>query len=140
MREYFATWDITDCATWVVPSTSGNSSRPSVPSDFPPLQSLDNPELPNNLPELLSSFVGRDEELDEVRTLIDEHRLVTLTGAGGSGKTRLAMQAAAELLDGQGEGVWLVELAPVNDEEWCRSRSRRSSASKTCWTSRRWRR
>ena len=89
---------------------------PSVPSEFPPLQSLDNPELPNNLPELLSSFVGRDEELDEVRTLLGEHRLVVLTGAGGSGKTRLAMQAAAELLDGQGEGVWLVELAPVNDE------------------------
>jgi non-specific serine/threonine protein kinase len=48
--------------------------------------------------------------------LIDENRLVTLTGAGGSGKTRLAMQAAAELLDGQGEGVWLVELASVTDE------------------------
>ncbi len=86
-------------------------------STFPPLKSLDNPELPNNLPELLSSFVGRDEELGEVRALINEHRLVTLTGAGGSGKTRLAMQAAAELLDGQGEGVWLVELASVNDEE-----------------------
>ena len=91
-------------------------ATPSLPSDFPPLQSLDNPELPNNLPELLSSFVGRDEELNEVRTLIDENRLVTLTGAGGSGKTRLAMQAAAELLDGQGEGVWLVELASVTDE------------------------
>jgi predicted ATPase/class 3 adenylate cyclase len=89
----------------------------TVPSEFPPLTSLDNPELPNNLPELLSSFVGRDEELGEVRALINEHRLVTLTGAGGSGKTRLAMQAAAELLDGQGEGVWLVELASVNDEE-----------------------
>ncbi len=89
---------------------------PSVPSEFPPLQSLDNPELPNNLPELLSSFVGRDEELTEVRALLGEHRLVVLTGAGGSGKTRLAMQAAAELLDGDGEGVWLVELASVNDE------------------------
>ncbi len=89
---------------------------PLIPSEFPPLQSLDNPELPNNLPELLSSFVGREEELDEVRTQIDENRLVTLTGAGGSGKTRLAVQAAAELLDGQGEGVWLVELAPVADE------------------------
>jgi predicted ATPase/class 3 adenylate cyclase len=88
----------------------------SIPSDFPELQSLDNPELPNNLPELLSSFVGRDEELNEVRTLIHKNRLVTLTGAGGSGKTRLAMQAAAELLDGQGEGVWLVELASVTDE------------------------
>jgi predicted ATPase/class 3 adenylate cyclase len=89
---------------------------PLIPSEFPPLQSLDNPELPNNLPELLSSFVGRDEELAEVRALLGEHRLVVLTGAGGSGKTRLAMQAAAELLDGDGEGVWLVELASVNDE------------------------
>jgi predicted ATPase/class 3 adenylate cyclase len=92
-------------------------ASPSLPSDFPPLQSLDNPELPNNLPELLSSFVGRDEELTEVRVLIDANRLVTLTGAGGSGKTRLAMQAAAEQLDGEGEGVWLVELASINDEE-----------------------
>src|ERR1700722_5830264 len=88
----------------------------ALPSDFPPLQSLDNPELPNNLPELLSSFVGRDEELNEVRTLIDENRLVTLTGAGGSGKTRLAMQAAAELLDGDGEGVWFGEFASEKDE------------------------
>jgi predicted ATPase/class 3 adenylate cyclase len=91
-------------------------SSATIPSQFPPLQSLDNPELPNNLPELLSSFVGRDEELNEVRTLIHDNRLVTLTGAGGSGKTRLAMQVAAELLDGQGEGVWLVELASVTDE------------------------
>src|ERR1700722_8201312 len=89
---------------------------PLIQPEFPPLQSLDNPELPNNLPELLSSFVGRDEELAEVRALLGEHRLVVLTGAGGSGKTRLAMQAAAELLDGDGEGVWLVELASVNDE------------------------
>ena len=90
---------------------------PAATLDFPPLKSLDNPELPNNLPELLSSFVGRDEELEEVRALIAENRLVTLTGAGGSGKTRLAMQSAAELLDGQGEGVWLVELASINEEE-----------------------
>jgi len=89
---------------------------PSLREEFPSLKSLDNPELPNNLPELLSSFVGRDEELEEVRTLIDQNRLVTLTGAGGSGKTRLAMQSAAELLDGQGEGVWLVELASINDD------------------------
>src|ERR1700722_6395019 len=91
-------------------------ASPSIPSDFPELQSLDNPELPNNLPELLSSFVGRDEELSEVRTLIDQNRLVTLTGAGGSGKTRLAMQAAAELLDGDGEGVWFGEFASEKDE------------------------
>ena len=86
-------------------------------SEFPPLRSLDNPELPNNLPASLSQFVGRRAEIGEVRALILERRLVTLTGAGGSGKTRLALQAAAELLDGTGEGVWLVEMAPIIDPD-----------------------
>lgn len=84
---------------------------------FPPLRSLDNPELPNNLPAYLSAFVGRDAELAEVRELIKSSRLVTLTGAGGSGKTRLALQAAAELVDGTGEGVWFVDLAPISQSE-----------------------
>jgi len=88
-----------------------------VIDEFPPLRSLDNPDLPNNLPALLSSFVGREHELNDVRDLVKDSRLVTLTGAGGSGKTRLAMQSAAELLDGTGEGVWLIELAPVADGE-----------------------
>lgn len=82
---------------------------------FPPLRSLDSPELPNNLPASLSPFVGRVEELAEVVALLGAVRLVTLTGAGGSGKTRLALQAAAEVLDDGDEGVWLVELAPVSD-------------------------
>jgi predicted ATPase/class 3 adenylate cyclase len=86
-------------------------------ADFPPLRSLDNPALPNNLPAQSASFVGRDREISEVRDLVDSSRLVTLTGAGGSGKTRLALQVAADLLDGSGDGVWLVELAPVSDEE-----------------------
>ena len=86
-------------------------------SEFPPLRSLDNPELPNNLPASLSPFVGRGAELAEVRALVLDSRLVTLTGAGGSGKTRLALQAAAELLDGTGEGVWFVELAPISDPD-----------------------
>ena len=84
--------------------------------DFPPLRSLDNPALPNNLPAQPASFVGRTREAAEVRLLVEDHRLVTLTGAGGSGKTRLALQVAAELLDGSGDGVWLVELAPISDE------------------------
>ena len=83
---------------------------------FPPLRSLDNPALPNNLPAQPASFVGRTREVAEVRLLVEDHRLVTLTGAGGSGKTRLALQVAAELLDGSGDGVWLVELAPISDE------------------------
>jgi predicted ATPase/class 3 adenylate cyclase len=85
-------------------------------ASFPPLRSLDNPELANNLPALLSPFIGRHRELSELRELVKESRLVTITGAGGAGKTRLAMQAAAELLDGTGDGVWLVELAPLADE------------------------
>jgi len=73
--------------------------------------------LPNNLPAQLSRFIGRDRELAEVRALVESSRLVTLTGAGGCGKTRLSLQVAAGLLDGSGEGVWLVELAAVLDED-----------------------
>jgi len=86
-------------------------------TDFPPLRSLDNPELPNNLPGFLSAFIGRETELAEIRSLVESSRLVTLTGAGGSGKTRLALQVAAELLDGSGEGVWFVDLATIAEAE-----------------------
>jgi predicted ATPase/class 3 adenylate cyclase len=86
-------------------------------AEFPPLRSLGNPALANNLPAQLSPFVGRDREVAEVRSLVGSSRLVTLTGPGGAGKTRLALQAAANLLDGSGEGVWLVELASVTDED-----------------------
>lgn len=82
-------------------------------ASFPPLRSLDNPELANNLPSSLSSFVGREPELAEVRTLVTSSRLVTLTGPGGSGKTRLALHVAADLLDGSGDGVWFVDFAPL---------------------------
>jgi predicted ATPase/class 3 adenylate cyclase len=88
-----------------------------LPADFPPLKSLGSPELRNNLPQLVSSFVGRDTELDGVRRLVQESRMVTLTGPGGSGKTRLALQVAAELVDGTGDGVWLVELASLRDPD-----------------------
>ena len=84
-------------------------------AEFPPLSSLDNPELPNNLPCVLSAFIGRAHELAEVRDLIRSARLITLTGAGGSGKTRLALQAAAELIGTTSDGVWLAELAQVTD-------------------------
>ena len=72
---------------------------------FPPLRSLGNPALPNNLPTQLSAFIGREREVAEVRALVESSRLVTLTGAGGCGKTRLGLQVAAELLDGSGDGV-----------------------------------
>jgi len=90
---------------------------PGLQSEFPPLRSLDNPALPNNLPAQQAGFVGRGRELSELRRLVKDSRLVTLTGAGGAGKTRLAIQLAAELLDGSGDGVWLVELAPVSNED-----------------------
>jgi predicted ATPase/class 3 adenylate cyclase len=84
---------------------------------FPPLRSLGNPALLNNLPAQPSAFVGRARELADVRAQVESSRLVTLTGAGGCGKTRLGLQAAAGLLDGSGDGVWLVELAAVTDPE-----------------------
>jgi predicted ATPase/class 3 adenylate cyclase len=87
-----------------------------LPAGFPPLRSLGNPALPNNLPAQLSAFIGRYRELAEVRALVESSRLVTLTGAGGCGKTRLGLQVAAELLDGSGDGVWLAELAAVTDQ------------------------
>jgi predicted ATPase/class 3 adenylate cyclase len=88
-----------------------------LPAGFPPLRSLGNPALPNNLPAQLSAFIGRDREVAEVRGLVESSRLVTLTGAGGCGKTRLGLQVAAELLDGSGDGVWLAELAAVTDQD-----------------------
>jgi predicted ATPase/class 3 adenylate cyclase len=86
-----------------------------LPDTFPQLASLDNPELPNNLPGLLSTFIGRDAELKRLAGLLGESRLVTLTGAGGCGKTRLALQAAAEQLDTTPDGVWFADLAPITD-------------------------
>ena len=66
-----------------------------LPAEFPPLRSLGNPTLANNLPAQLSTFIGRDREVAEVRALVESSRLVTLTGAGGCGKTRLGLQVAA---------------------------------------------
>ena len=92
-------------------------SAPGLQAQFPPLRSLGNPALPNNLPAQLAPFIGRERELTDVRALVGSCRLVTLTGAGGAGKTRLGLQAAAELLDGSGDGVWLAELATVTDQD-----------------------
>ncbi|HET6833942.1 MAG TPA: LuxR C-terminal-related transcriptional regulator [Acidimicrobiales bacterium] len=81
--------------------------------DFPPLRSLD--AWAHNLPVQLTSFVGRADELAAVERLVRHERLVTLTGMGGAGKTRLAAQAAAELADHWPDGVWWVDLGPVSD-------------------------
>ncbi len=84
---------------------------PDLPADFPPLRTLD--ALPHNLPLQLTSFVGREQELGEVAALLGAHRLLTLTGPGGTGKTRLALQAAADALEAYPDGVWLAELAAL---------------------------
>jgi predicted ATPase/class 3 adenylate cyclase len=89
---------------------------PHLTANFPPLRSLD--VLPNNLPLQLKSFVGRETEIAEIAALIERHRLVTLVGSGGVGKTRLSLQVAANLLDGSGDGVWFVELAPLASGEY----------------------
>jgi predicted ATPase/class 3 adenylate cyclase len=86
---------------------------PDLPQKFFPLRSLD--ALPNNLPLQLTSFVGREDEIEGVKALVDLHRLTTLVGTGGVGKTRLALQAGADLLDRYEDGVWFVELAPLSD-------------------------
>ena len=90
-------------------------TSPGLPCDFPALKTLD-VQL-NNLPSQLTPFVGREREIAAVVGLLrnpDVH-LVTLTGAGGTGKTRLSLQVAAELLDEYEHGAWFVELASIND-------------------------
>jgi hypothetical protein len=87
--------------------------HPELREQFPPLNSLE--ARPNNLPVQLTSFIGRDRELVQLRGLLVAYRLVTLTGMGGCGKTRLALQAAADALDAYPDGVWLVELASLSE-------------------------
>ncbi|MGH7727743.1 MAG: ATP-binding protein [Vulcanimicrobiaceae bacterium] len=85
---------------------------PGLTPEFPPLRSLET--LPNNLPLQLTSFVGRDHEVAKITALLATHRLVTIVGSGGVGKTRTSLQVGANLLDGSGDGVWFVELAPLS--------------------------
>lgn len=89
--------------------------HPELPSQFPPLRSLS--VLPHNLPIQLTSFVGREREMVEVNRLLSITHLLTLTGAGGCGKTRLALRVGAGLLDQFRDGVWLVDLASLSDAE-----------------------
>jgi predicted ATPase/DNA-binding CsgD family transcriptional regulator len=86
-------------------------THPGLPADFPPLRSLD--RVANNLPVQLSSFVGRDAELTQVAWLMAQGRLLTLTGSGGCGKTRLAAHAAALAAESYPAGVWWADLAPL---------------------------
>jgi predicted ATPase/class 3 adenylate cyclase len=88
---------------------------PGLPQDFPVLQTLNS--IPNNLPIQLTSFIGREQEIAQIKNLVEHNRLVTLTGSGGVGKTRHSLQVGAEVLDAFADGVWLVELAPVSSPE-----------------------
>ena len=81
--------------------------------EFPALRSLET--TPNNLPHQLASFVGRDQDVARSRATLATTRLLTLQGAGGLGKTRLALQIAADVMEQYPDGVWLIELAPLSD-------------------------
>ena len=84
-----------------------------LPDEFPPLKTLDIHR--HNLPIQLTSFIGREKEIADISEMIKDYRLVTLTGIGGTGKTRLSLQVAADLIDEYPDGVWFVQLAPLSD-------------------------
>jgi len=86
-----------------------------LPAEFPPLRTLDT--LPGNVPRQATSFIGRDDDVAGVAKALREASLVTLTGVGGVGKTRLAVEVAAELQPHQPDGSWIVELAAADSDE-----------------------
>jgi predicted ATPase/class 3 adenylate cyclase/DNA-binding CsgD family transcriptional regulator len=90
--------------------------HPDLINEFPPLR-VSKAIISQRLPVQLTSFVGRQEQLTQVRELLTQSRLLTLTGAGGAGKTRLAVQIADQLSGEFGDGVWYVDLAPITDPE-----------------------
>ena len=90
-------------------------NRDENPEEFPPLRSLDS--FPGNLPAQISSFIGRQADASRVAEALRSSRVVTVTGVGGVGKTRLANQVAADLLPRYPDGAWLVELAPVREPD-----------------------
>ncbi len=84
-----------------------------IRADFPPLKTLD--ARPNNLRVQLTSFIGREKEIAVIKKLLSDTRLLTLIGPGGTGKTRLSLQVAADLIDEYANGVFICELAAVSD-------------------------
>jgi predicted ATPase/class 3 adenylate cyclase len=88
--------------------------RAGLRADFPALRSL--AAVPNNLPQQVTSFIGRERELQEVKDALRRTRLLMLSGIGGLGKTRLSLQVAADVVNEYPDGVWFVELAPITDE------------------------
>ncbi len=89
--------------------------HPALPTEFPPLKSLD--YLSTHLPRQMTSFIDREQEMVEVKRLLSSTPLLTLLGIGGAGKTRLALQVGAEMLDAYKDGVWLVELAALAESD-----------------------
>ena len=87
--------------------------HPSLRDDFPPLRSLE--ATPNNIPQKLTSFIGRERELTELEGLLQSTRLLTLVGMGGLGKTRLSLAVGVQVLDRFDDGVWFVDLASIRD-------------------------
>jgi predicted ATPase/class 3 adenylate cyclase len=87
--------------------------HPQLRGDFPALRSLE--ATPNNLPQQVTSFIGRERELAEAKGLLEQSRLVTLLGMGGLGKTRLSLQMGADVLEHYPDGVWFLDLAPIKD-------------------------
>ena len=88
---------------------------PNLPESFPPPRSME--ALPNNLPVQTTSFVGREKQLDDVKRLLKNTHLLTLMGTGGTGKTRLALETGAQLINSFRDGVWLAELALIAEPE-----------------------
>jgi predicted ATPase/class 3 adenylate cyclase/DNA-binding CsgD family transcriptional regulator len=116
-----ADWWLADLGTHVLrdlprPERVVQLCHPDLVNEFPPLR-VSTAVVSQHLPVQLTSFVGRDAQIHEVRQLVADNRLVTLTGAGGVGKTRLAIQVAAAMVGEFSDGVWYVDLAPITDPE-----------------------
>src|SRR3984957_19673201 len=114
------TW-LTDLGTHALrdlprPERVAQLCHPDLVNDFPLLR-ISKSSASQRLPVQLTSFVGRDAQMAQVRELLTQSRLLTLTGAGGAGKTRLAIQLAAQLSGEFSDGVWYVDLAPITDPE-----------------------
>lgn len=90
-------------------------ARETTTQHFPDSRSDIAKQVPNNLPLQLTTFIGRDQEIAEVLQLLENHRMVTLIGAGGTGKTRLAVKVAERMLESFPNGVWFADLAPLTD-------------------------
>ena len=102
-----------DSASGTVSSSPPSSDSPHVPRE--PAHGQPSASIPHNLPALLTSFIGREQEIVEIRRLLSTSRLLTLAGTGGCGKTRLSLQVAGKMLEAYPDGVWLVKLEALSE-------------------------